>query len=261
MFRCLAICFITIYSQREFWPLMLEAQVKREQWTPARRLAGATLREIEAGNLFASLKEMRDEAKVRRLYVSVLDHAGERQEARRQLEIAEELMTGTGAGKEQRIARMKSELLASEAKEPGTPFRLTNLDGKRVGLSDYRGKAVVVAFWATWCEPCLKELEELNRLSDRYRDDSRAGLLTVNIDDSVNAVATFAKKAGYRFPSLKSDGTVEGVYTRAATLESANIPQLYVFDPEGNIRFHITGHDDDGLLASKLEWMIQAAWK
>jgi thiol-disulfide isomerase/thioredoxin len=264
--------------------LMLEAEVRLQQWASANQLALATIHEIEAGTRFTSLKEVRDEAKVRRLYASVLDHAAEIQGARRQLGIAAELWAEERKGFdaymelhplapadraklqsqcsaeaavaiERRIARIKSELLSSEGKLPATPFRLRSLDGKDVALAGYRGKVVVAVFWATWCAPCMKELEELNRLSD-----PRAALLTISIDESVNVVAEFARKAGYRFPILKSDGSVEG-YTRPATLDSANIPQLYVFDPEGNMRFHIIGYDDDGLFERKLEWMIDAAWK
>jgi hypothetical protein len=47
-------------------------------------------------------------------------------------------------------------------------------------------------------------------------------------------------------------------YTNAATIENPNIPQLYVIDRAGNLRFHLTGFDDDGIFGQRLDWMLAA---
>jgi peroxiredoxin len=88
-------------------------------------------------------------------------------------------------------------------------------------------------------------------------------LIGISIDNTVTVVAEFANKADYRFPILKSDGTVESLYTggKAVGVDGTQIPQLYVFDPTGNIRFHLSSFENDGLFDQKLEWMIEVALK
>jgi hypothetical protein len=54
---------------------------------------------------------------------------------------------------------------------------------------------------------------------------------------------------------------VKARFVPPESLEGPEIPQLYVFDPQGNIRFHCRGFDDDGFFAQKLDWMIEAALK
>jgi hypothetical protein len=99
----------------------------------------------------------------------------------------------------------------------------------------------------------------LNAAYPRLQD--RAEVLAIDIDDAAGVVAAFTKKNRYAFPVLRLDRSVEPDYTAALSLQGPNIPQLYVFDREGNIRFRITGFDEDGILEEKLNWMISAAAK
>jgi peroxiredoxin len=236
---------------------MLEAAVKSEKWRAAARLGNATVREIESGGLFTRLGEIADEAKARRLYAVALEHAANPAEAKRERDLAAALLAKnspeTLTARERRVEKLKTELMATKVNRPAAPFRLKNLAGQDVALTDYRGKTLILAFWATWCLPCRTELEELNRLADRFRDDPRAALVTISVDDTASVVSDFASKSGYRFPILKSDGTVESAYTQST------IPQLYVIDPLGNIRFQVTGFENDGLFERRLEWMIDDA--
>ena len=50
------------------------------------------------------------------------------------------------------------------------PFTLKDLTGKEVSLADYRGKLVIIDFWATWCPPCKKELPHIQKIYDKYKD-------------------------------------------------------------------------------------------
>jgi peroxiredoxin len=242
--------------QATFWPLMLEAAVAAKYWPAAERVGKASMQEIDAGRLFAQMNEIAEEAKVRKLYADALDHRAHPVEAARERDLAaglaDEKSTVLAAARERRMGKLKDEILATEVNRPASPFRLKMLDGKEVALADYRGKAVVLAFWATWCGPCQKELEELDRLNDRFRDNPRAALLTVSIDDAASTVTEYLAKKGFRFPIVKSDATIESAY------DTSTIPQLYVIDRDGNVRFQMTGFDDDGTLGRRLEWMIDA---
>jgi peroxiredoxin len=155
-----------------------------------------------------------------------------------------------------RVDHSKTDLLASEIKQSAQPFRLKNLEGRDVALADFRGRIVIAPFWATWCGPCIQELAALNRIYPAIRD--RAEVLAISIDDTMSIAAEFAKRNAYVFPILKSDGSVEAAYATASSLQGTNIPQLWVFDGDGNIRFHLTGFDEDGLFEQRVNWMIAA---
>ena len=75
-------------------------------------------------------------------------------------------------------------------------------------------------------------------------------MIAINTDIDKEQAARFAKERGYDFPILFSDGTIEDFYS------SQTIPQLYVIDAAGDVRFHIQGYDSDGFYLQKLDWMI-----
>jgi thiol-disulfide isomerase/thioredoxin len=85
-------------------------------------------------------------------------------------------------------------------------FSLTDVNGKTVQLSDYKGKTVLVNAWATWCPPCKAEMPLLNRYYQSHAQDGFI-LLAVNAGDSQNEAASFANQNGLAFPVLLDPGT------------------------------------------------------
>jgi peroxiredoxin len=240
-----------VRSAPQLWPIMFDAEARLKHWPMAGRYGEAVIEEIDAGRLFARWADANEAARMRRLYAMALEHLGKNEAAARQIEIAR-------TERDSRIPQLRSEVLAAEINQPSTPFRLRDLNGREVALADYRGKPLVAIFWATWCAPCVEELRQLNGFFEKYPDR----FVAVSTDTERDAAARFASKEGFLFPILSADRLTESAYTfTPLTLQGANVPQLYVFDARGDIRFHLSGFDDDGMLARKVEWMVAAALK
>jgi peroxiredoxin len=83
-------------------------------------------------------------------------------------------------------------------------FTLNDVDGKAVSLSDYLGKNVIlVSFWATWCEPCKKEMDQLQALFDAHKGEGLM-ILSISMDEpeTQGDARPFVKQRGFTFPVL-----------------------------------------------------------
>jgi peroxiredoxin len=91
-------------------------------------------------------------------------------------------------------------------------FDLASLDGKRVKLSDYKGKAVLLNFWATWCSPCKQEMPWFVDLQKKYGSE---GLVVVGVamdDSEASKIAAFAGEMGVNYPVLLGTDKVSEDY-------------------------------------------------
>lgn len=106
-------------------------------------------------------------------------------------------------------------------------FQFRDTTGKVHKLEDYKGRWVLVNFWATWCPPCLKEIPDLIALYESRKDIMIIGV-SMDADDS-QVVLDFVQKMGVTYP------TVLGNRTIASQLDDISLlPSTYFFDPEGN---------------------------
>lgn len=150
---------------------------------------------------------------------------------------------------------VKAKLLKTEQNIPASDFRLEDLNGKVVSLKDFNGKFLIMNFWATWCAPCVGELELLKTAYKNYRDNPKIAFAVVSTDEERGKVLVEAKKRGYEFPIFYADKKMETDYK----LDS--IPRLFIIDAQGNIRFLKVGFKDNGYYLKELDWMIEAAMK
>lgn len=99
--------------------------------------------------------------------------------------------------------------------EPGAAapdFLLQALDGGEIRLSDYRGRPVVLNFWATWCRPCRQEMPQLVKAYDRYRGDALL-VIGVNLQEGSAVLDTFVRDFGIQYPiALDRTGDVGDRY-------------------------------------------------
>lgn len=117
-------------------------------------------------------------------------------------------------------------------------FELQSLDGKKVKLSHFRGKKVLLNFWATWCPPCRMEMPHMEKFYEEFKDKDVV-VLAVNLsmtEKSVNDVPIFVKQYGLSFPVvLDENGEVSGNYQVIA------YPTSYIIDSQGVIRNKFQG--------------------
>jgi thiol-disulfide isomerase/thioredoxin len=117
-------------------------------------------------------------------------------------------------------------------------LELADLEGTVHRLSDYRGKTVLVNFWATWCEPCRAEMPSIERLR-RSMEGKPFAVLAVNVGESGRVARDYAEKLPVSFAVLLDrDGRV----TRAWSARV--LPASYVIGPDGQIRYSYLGELD-----------------
>jgi thiol-disulfide isomerase/thioredoxin len=126
---------------------------------------------------------------------------------------------------------------ALQAKNGLAPdFILQSLDGKNVRLSDFRGKAVVLNFWATWCQPCKIEMPWFVELQKQYGPDGLQFLGVAMDDASTSDIADFANRMGVNYPILIGKESVGDVYGGVQFL-----PETFFIDRDGKVLDRIFG--------------------
>jgi len=118
-------------------------------------------------------------------------------------------------------------------------FTLTNMQGEQVSLSQYRGKVVILNFWATWCPPCREEMPSMERLYQKYKDQGLV-ILAVSADENgKKAVSQFLQKTPYSFPILlDSDNVAQNAYG------VFRFPESFIIDRNGMVIKRIIGGRD-----------------
>ncbi|MHC4559160.1 MAG: DUF4432 family protein [Planctomycetota bacterium] len=118
--------------------------------------------------------------------------------------------------------------------KPAPDFALTDITGKEHKLSDYRGKNVLIIFWATWCGPCRIEIPHLIELRKTVGEDD-LGMLAIS-NERPDLVKKFAAQAKLNYTVLIDRGTLSGPYN---TIRA--IPSSFFIDPEGKIKLASSG--------------------
>lgn len=136
---------------------------------------------------------------------------------------------------------------------------LKDLNGKNINVADYSksGKITIISFWATWCTPCKKELNNMNELYDEWKEKYNLEIVAVSTDNSRNVpkVKPYVDGQGWPFTCLLD---VNEDLKRA--MNAVSIPFTLVLDSKGSIVYSHTGYleGDEFVLEEKIKAMVAA---
>ena len=121
---------------------------------------------------------------------------------------------------------------------PTPPLVLKDLDGREVRLDAYRGRTVVVNFWATWCGPCVDEMPSLMRLRERFAGQGLE-VIGVNFQENAARIRPFLDRHGLAFPVVRDhDGSARNGWGVSV------FPSSFVIAPDQSVAFVVVGEAD-----------------
>jgi peroxiredoxin len=148
-------------------------------------------------------------------------------------------MLGAAVLVAQRPESSHVEACESPAKNANLNFTLKDIDGKNVDLNTYKGNVVLLDFWATWCQPCKKEIPGFVDLYNKYKDRGFV-VIGVSVDEagSFSILKKFAKRFNMNYPVLVGHDRED---IKKAFAPISGFPTTFVISRDGKICFRHTG--------------------
>lgn len=121
---------------------------------------------------------------------------------------------------------------------PAHEFRLKDLDDNVVSLAGFKGKTVIINFWATWCPPCRRELPSMQRAYTAYKKNNLV-ILGINVGENWETIAPFLSPYNIEFPILLDSDSSE-----LTAWKAIGLPTSFVVSPQGLVTHRFTGGRD-----------------
>ena len=139
----------------------------------------------------------------------------------------------------------------AQASYPAPSFDFTLFDGNQLALSDLRGKAVVLNFWASWCPPCKEEARDLEQAWESYQD---RGVVFVGVDiqDTEEDALAFIKEYGITYPNGQdTSGDI------AARYGITGVPETFFITKDGKVNRHWIGAINERQLSAFITELLK----
>jgi cytochrome c biogenesis protein CcmG/thiol:disulfide interchange protein DsbE len=133
---------------------------------------------------------------------------------------------------------------------PAPDFSLTDLSGQNFRLSDYRGKVVILDFWATWCDPCKQEIPHFIEMQNRYASQGLQ-VLGVSMDDDEPPVRQFRQQFKMNYPVALGNAKLADQYGGILGL-----PITFVIDRNGRITARHVGATDASVIEAEIRKLL-----
>ncbi|MDQ6423526.1 TlpA disulfide reductase family protein [Paenibacillus sp. LHD-117] len=133
-----------------------------------------------------------------------------------------------------------------------TDFTLNDLSGNPVSLSDYEGKVVYVNFWATWCKWCKKEMPDMEKIHQAYKDKDLV-ILAISVGEEQGKVADYIREHGYTFQVL-----TDPEKTVAEAYRVRPIPVSVFLDRDGRISHQKLGYMTEDEMKVQIDPLLAA---
>jgi peroxiredoxin len=140
---------------------------------------------------------------------------------------------------------------AAKLHRPAPDFTLPLIDGGQLRLSSFRGKVVLLDFWATWCVPCREETPHFVELQQKYGSQGLQ-IIGVSMDDSPDPVRTFYQQFHMNYPVVMGTADVGGAYGGVLGL-----PIAFLIDREGRIYAKHIGATDAAVFDKDITTLLQ----
>ena len=158
----------------------------------------------------------------------------------------------TEVGAEEKPVKLQGDKAPPSPSSKSAPsFTLRDLNGEQVSLSDFKGKVVILDFWATWCPPCVQEIPHFIELYEKYKEQGFA-MVGISVDHGgVRVVKSFVQKYQVNYPILMTDGQVDKAYGNITS-----IPTTFVIDRQGNIWRTYIGYRDKAVFEADIKALL-----
>ncbi|EQB62591.1 MAG: alkyl hydroperoxide reductase [candidate division Zixibacteria bacterium RBG-1] len=133
--------------------------------------------------------------------------------------------------------KVNLQMLKAEESRTASDFELSDLNGKKIKLSNYRESIIVINFWETWCPVCIKEMPSLNRLVDNYKKEKKVVFWAISHEDKLS-IQEFLSKYKFNYQQFYNGLKVRKAYNVQF------VPVHMIIDPKGKIRYSFPAEDE-----------------